>query len=108
MAADQAFHERLRRIETGRTWVPDGVYVAEKARRPSVFLKAFRTMLSRIFWLIVVWACVWGFSVAQPEIYEEFTRGDFSSVTEALNLDLGPDPVPLLESTTETTATPDV
>ncbi len=31
--ADKRFHERIQRIEAGRTWVPDGVIHAEPAGR---------------------------------------------------------------------------
>jgi len=33
MPADKRFHERIKRIEKGRTWTPDGVVHAEPAGR---------------------------------------------------------------------------
>ena len=33
MPADKGFHDRIRRIETGRTWAPDGVIHCPPGRR---------------------------------------------------------------------------
>ncbi len=84
MPADQAFQERLQRIESGRTWVPDGVIVEERRKRRHVSVNARQNRVSIALSLVLGLGMVWVFSQVQPELYGQLTVGDFSAVTGML------------------------
>ena len=85
MAADQAFMDRLHRIETGRTWIPDGVLVEERGdRRKRKSINAGQKRVSFVLSLGLIWGLVWVFSQVQPELYAQMVAGDLSAVTGLL------------------------
>ena len=59
MQNDERFAERIRRIETGRTWTPDGVVRPKEPRRR-------RLRFGHLFWLAVLAAA--GTATLRPDL----------------------------------------
>ncbi|NDR55818.1 hypothetical protein [Aliiruegeria sabulilitoris] len=83
MSADRAFLDRLQRIESGKTWTPDGVVmrVHSKKSRP------VDTRQKRVMFLMSVGLMLglfWVFAQMQPELVAQIGSGDFSAVTGLL------------------------
>ncbi len=101
MPADQAFMDRLHRIEAGKTWVPEGVLVnTRKKKRKHVNINAGQKRVTLLMSLGLIWALVWVFAQAQPELYGQFMAGDFSAVTGVIE-SIPLDRLPLSESVTD-------
>ncbi|PRY26568.1 hypothetical protein CLV78_101667 [Aliiruegeria haliotis] len=76
MAADQAFMDRIHRIEQGKQWVPDGICVSEgktkgRKRRPLTREKLFTVAASTLI-LFVLYKVTLN---SQPQIAEWFLQG---------------------------------
>ena len=86
MQADQAFMDRIHRIESGRQWAPDGVIMpdreAMKRRRKPV--NAGQKRVSFVLSLVLASGLAWVLVQNQPELVGQIMTGDFSSVTAVL------------------------
>ncbi|SDI19491.1 hypothetical protein [Aliiruegeria lutimaris] len=83
MSADQAFLERLQRIESGKTWAPDGVLMPDRAartRRRSVNSGQKRVVF--VMSVALLLGLFWVFAQMQPELFAQISSGDFSAVSE--------------------------
>lgn len=80
MPADQAFMDRIHRIQAGKTWEPEGVIVArpEKKKRKPIDIRQKR--VSFILSLVMIWMLYGVFKQIQPELAAQFASGDFSAV----------------------------
>lgn len=85
MPADQAFLDRVHRIECGRTWAPEGVVHGGRRKRPTGMFQARQRLVSLLLFLTISFGFLWAFSKVQPELYGEFIAGDFSAVTGVLD-----------------------
>ncbi|RYH10521.1 hypothetical protein [Tropicimonas sp. IMCC6043] len=100
MPADQAFMDRVHRIECGRTWAPEGVIHGGRRHRPSGMFRARQRTVSLVLFLTISLGVLLAFSKVQPELYSEFMAGDFSAVTGVLEK-LPVEDLPLPESVTD-------
>ena len=69
MPADQAFMDRLHRIEAGKAWVPEGVIVDRGKKRKRVDINAGQKRVTLLLSIGLIWGLVWVFAQAQPELY---------------------------------------
>ncbi|MDV7144987.1 hypothetical protein R3X27_20085 [Tropicimonas sp. TH_r6] len=100
MPADQAFMDRLHRIEAGKAWVPEGVIVDRGKKRKRVDINAGQKRVTLLLSIGLIWGLVWVFAQAQPELYGQFIAGDFSAVTGVIE-SIPLDRLPLPESVTD-------
>ncbi len=85
MPADQRFAERIKRIETGKQWIPDGVVVSgNKTVRKKGRIARRQRRVSMVLSLIVMWGLGMVFVQQQPELADRMMAGDFGSMATML------------------------